>query len=34
MNKRIINEGLDYLDMVGQINPILSVDELLVDIYS
>jgi hypothetical protein len=27
MNKRIINEGLDYLDMVGQINPILSVDE-------
>jgi hypothetical protein len=27
MTKRIINEGLDYLDMVGQINPVLSVDE-------
>jgi hypothetical protein len=27
MNKRIINEGLDYLDMVGQINPVISVDE-------
>ena len=27
MTKRIINEGLDYLDMMGQINPVLSVDE-------
>jgi hypothetical protein len=27
MTKRIINEGLDYLDMVGQINPVISVDE-------
>jgi len=27
MKKRIINEGLDYLDMVGQVNPIVSVDE-------
>ena len=27
MTKRIINEGLDYLDMVGQINPVVSVDE-------
>lgn len=27
MNKRIINEGLDYLDMVGQIEPKVSVDE-------
>jgi hypothetical protein len=27
MTKRIINEGLDYLDMVGQVNPVVSVDE-------
>jgi hypothetical protein len=27
MNKRIINEGLDYLDMVGQMKPKVSVDE-------
>ena len=27
MNKRIIVEGLDYLDMVGQVNPVISVDE-------
>jgi len=27
MNKRIIVEGLDYLDMVGQVNPVVSVDE-------
>jgi len=27
MNKEIINEGLDYHDMVGQIEPILTVDE-------
>jgi hypothetical protein len=27
MNRRIINEGLDYLDMVDQIEPTVSVDE-------
>jgi ABC-type Fe3+-hydroxamate transport system substrate-binding protein len=27
MKKQIINEGLDYLDMVGQIEPTVSVDE-------
>jgi hypothetical protein len=27
MTNRIINEGLDYLDMEGQIEPIVSVDE-------
>lgn len=27
MNKRIIVEGLDYLDMVGQVNSVISVDE-------
>lgn len=27
MTRRIINEGLDYLDMVDQIEPIVSVDE-------
>jgi len=27
MNKKIINEGLDYLDMVDQIEPNVSVDE-------
>ena len=27
MNKEIINEGLDYHDMVGQIKPLLTVDE-------
>ena len=27
MTNRIINEGLDYLDMKGQIKPIVSVDE-------
>jgi hypothetical protein len=27
MNKQIINEGLDYLDMKNQVEPILSVDE-------
>jgi hypothetical protein len=27
MTKRIINEGLDYLDMEGQIEPTVSVDE-------
>ena len=27
MSKRIINEGLDYMDMVDMIDPELSVDE-------
>ena len=27
MNKKIIKEGLDYLDMKGQIKPVVSVDE-------
>jgi len=27
MNKQVINEGLDYLDMKGQIEPTVSVDE-------